>query len=67
MKRWINAVLLAVVSTFAHATTELAPRVEQVPFDKGADSVKFKQSIKGPLTAQYRVSCLLYTSPSPRD
>ncbi len=56
MKRWINAVLLAVVPTFAHAATELEPRVEQVPFDKGADSVKFNQSIKGPRTAQYRVS-----------
>ncbi|WP_223516263.1 hypothetical protein, partial [Pseudomonas sp. GL-B-19] len=56
MNLWINAALLAVVSTFAHAVTELAPRVEHVPFDKGADSVKFKHSIKGPLTAQYRVS-----------
>ena len=56
MKRRINAVLLAVVSTFAHAANELAPRVEQVPFDKGIDSVKFNQSINGPRTAQYRVS-----------
>ena len=56
MNRWINAVLLAVVSTFVHAATELTPRVEQVPFDKGADSAKFNHSIKGPLTAQHRVS-----------
>ena len=56
MKRWINAALLAVVSTFAHAASEVAPRVEHVPFDKGADSVKFNQSIKGPLKAQYRVN-----------
>jgi hypothetical protein len=56
MNRRIIAVLLAVVSTYAHAATELAPRVEHVPFDKGADSVRFNQSIQGPHTAQYRVN-----------
>lgn len=52
----VIAVLAAMLSISVQAATEVAPRVEQVPFDKGTDAVEIKQSIQGSLTAQYRVS-----------
>ncbi|KQV20172.1 hypothetical protein ASC74_19970 [Pseudomonas sp. Root329] len=55
MNVWIAAVLVAMVSVPVHAATEIAPRVEQVTFKKGSDTVRFARSIKGPLTAQYRL------------
>ncbi|MET0848212.1 MAG: hypothetical protein ABWY46_18665, partial [Pseudomonas sp.] len=56
MNIWITAALAVMVSLSARAATEVAPRVEQVPFDKGNNAVEIKQSIQGRLTAQYRVS-----------
>ncbi|WP_223526436.1 MULTISPECIES: hypothetical protein [unclassified Pseudomonas] len=56
MNVWIAAVLVAMVSVPVHAATEIAPHVEQVTFNKGSDTVKFARSIKGPLTAQYRLN-----------
>jgi hypothetical protein len=56
MNFWLGAILLTVIFTSAQAATEVAPRVEQVPFDKGTDSVRFNESIKGRLTAQYRTT-----------
>lgn len=56
MNIWIAAVLVAMVSVPVHAATEIAPHVEQVTFNKGSDTVKFARSIKGPLTAQYRLN-----------
>jgi hypothetical protein len=56
MNRWITVGLFSAIATFTQAASEVEPRVEQVPFDKGSDSARIDQSIKGPLTAQYRVS-----------
>ncbi|MGG7649292.1 hypothetical protein ACQ4OB_14870 [Pseudomonas sp. ES4] len=56
MNIWIAAVLAVMVSVHVHAATEIAPHVEQVAFKKGSDTVKFAHSIKGPLTAQYRLN-----------
>ncbi|CAN7699207.1 hypothetical protein [Pseudomonas umsongensis] len=39
----------------AQAASEVAPRVEHVVFKNGADSATFSDSIKGRLTAEYRL------------
>ncbi|SDN39780.1 hypothetical protein SAMN04489798_0198 [Pseudomonas arsenicoxydans] len=56
MNIWITAALAALVSLPALAANEVAPRVVQVPFGQGIEAAEFKQSIRGRLTAQYRVS-----------
>jgi hypothetical protein len=56
MNVWIAAVLAAMVSVPVHAAIEIAPHVEQVTFKKGSDTIRFARSIKGPLTAQYRLN-----------
>ncbi|VVN44601.1 hypothetical protein [Pseudomonas fluorescens] len=58
MIAWISAAFAAMVSLAAHATDEVAPRVE-IPFDNGAEAVTVTQSIKGPLTAQNLSSSLV--------
>jgi hypothetical protein len=52
----IVAILTAMFSMSVQAATEVAPQAERVVFDKGTNAVEIKQSIQGPLTAQYRVS-----------
>lgn len=49
------ALLAAMVCLPAQAASEVGPRVEHVSFDKGADNVRISDSIKGRLTAEYRV------------
>jgi hypothetical protein len=49
------ALLAAMVYLPAQAASEVAPRVEHVVFKNGADSATFSDSIKGRLTAEYRL------------
>lgn len=49
------ALLAAMVYLPAQAASEVAPRVEHVVFKIGADSATFSDSIKGRLTAEYRL------------
>lgn len=51
----ILALLAAMVCLSALAASEVAPRVEHVSFKNGADSIRISDSIKGRLTAEYRL------------
>jgi hypothetical protein len=51
----ILALLAAMVCLSALAASEVAPRVEHVSFKSGADSIRISDSIKGRLTAEYRL------------
>jgi hypothetical protein len=56
MNIWITALVAAVVSISVQAATDVAPPVKQISFSNSADTVKISDSIKGQLTAQYRLS-----------
>jgi hypothetical protein len=56
MNIWVTALLATMICLPTHAATEVATRIEQIDFKSDSDTVKRSDSIKGQLTAQYRLS-----------
>lgn len=56
MNLWVTALLATMFCLPTYAATKVATRVEQIDFKSDSDTVKRSGSIKGQLTAQYRLS-----------